>query len=55
MADNRIRLPSSEGGIVRYGDEETKSLFVIKPEYIIGLCIAVVIILIALRVKGLFG
>ncbi len=49
MADNRIRMPSSEGGIVRYGDEATGSFLKIKPEYIIGLCIAVIIILIALR------
>ena len=49
MADNRIRMPSSEGGIVRYGDEDTKSLLVVKPEYIVGLCIAAIIILIALR------
>jgi len=51
MADNRIRLPSSEGGIVRYGDEETKSFLVVKPEYVVGLCIAVAVILIALRFK----
>src|SRR3989344_6532888 len=49
MADNRIRMPSSEGGIVRYGDEATGSHLVIKPEYIVGLCIAAIIILIALR------
>ncbi|MBI2041239.1 MAG: preprotein translocase subunit Sec61beta [DPANN group archaeon] len=48
MADNRIRLPSSEGGIVRYAEDESPSLFMIKPEYILiaAAVVAVVIVLV---------
>jgi len=49
MAQDRIRMPMSEGGLVRYG-EETKSKFVIKPEVVVGLGIAIIIVAVALQV-----
>jgi len=48
MADSRLRLPSSEGGIVRYSEDESPSLFMIKPEYVLvaAAVVGVVIVLI---------
>ena len=56
MAQDKIRLPSSEGGLVRYGDEEV-SKFQIKPEYVIGLVIAMIVVFAYLAVYGgkIFG
>jgi len=56
MADNKIRLPSSEGGLVRYG-EETASKFQIKPEYVVGIVIAMIVVFAYLSVYGgkIFG
>ncbi len=51
MAD-KIRLPSSEGGLVRYYDEEHPSKHIIKPEIVVGVCIAVIIFGIILAVYG---
>jgi len=51
MADNKIRLPSSEGGLVRYG-EDTPSLINIKPETVISMIIGVIILLVVLNVYG---
>lgn len=48
----KVRLPVSEGGLVRYYDEGYQSKFVIKPESVIGLCIAVAIICLVLLVYG---
>jgi preprotein translocase subunit Sec61beta len=42
----KIKMPMSEGGLVRYG-EETDSLIKVKPEFVIALC-AVVIVLFTL-------
>lgn len=43
MADNKIRLPSGMGGLVRYFDDY-KSKIMIRPEYIVGFIIAVIVI-----------
>ncbi len=51
MAD-KIRLPSSEGGLVRYYDEEHPSKFVIKPEMVVGVAVAVIILGIILAIFG---
>ena len=42
MADNNIRIPSSQGGLVRYFDDY-KSKIELRPEYVI-VAIAFVII-----------
>jgi preprotein translocase subunit Sec61beta len=54
--DNRIMLPSSMGGLVRYTDEETSKIE-IKPGVIIVGTIAVAIVLILLNIYGsaIFG
>ena len=49
MADSRIRLPSSEGGIVRYGDEEDGAIFILRPEYVLIACAVVAVIVIAVQ------
>lgn len=46
---NRVRMPSSEGGIVRYFDDEYKSALVIEPKVVIVLVAIVAIAAIALR------
>lgn len=46
---NKIRMPSSEGGIVRYFDEEYHSKIMVKPMIVIGLVIAIVIIFTAIN------
>lgn len=51
MAQEKIRLPTSEGGLVRYG-EDSPSKFQIKPEYVIGFAIALIIVFIYLAVFG---
>lgn len=43
MADNRIQLPSSSGGLVRYFDEY-KSKIEFKPGYIVFFIVLVLII-----------
>lgn len=54
--DNRIRLPSGQGGLTRYFDEY-KSKIDFSPEMVIGMCIAVVVIIILLHYfgKGFFA
>jgi len=49
--DNKIHIPSSGGGLVRYFDEyRSKILF--KPGHVIILCIIVIIIEIFLHLQG---
>jgi preprotein translocase subunit Sec61beta len=48
MAQERIRMPLTEAGLVRYG-EETKSKVIISPAFVIGVCIAIIIIAVALH------
>ena len=43
-------MPSSEGGLVRYFDDEHKAKIMIEPKVIIVLVVAVAIAAIALRV-----
>jgi len=56
MADNKINLPSSGGGLIRYF-EEFKSKFTLKPQHVIAFIILVVIVEILLHFYGnaLFG
>jgi len=49
MADNKIQLPGSFGGLVRY-DEEYKSKFVVSPAQVIGFVVLIILFVIALNV-----
>lgn len=51
MADDRIRLPSGQGGLMRYM-EEAKSKIELSPGAIIVLCVAVMVIIILLHQFG---
>ena len=53
----KIRLPSSEGGLVRYSDEDYQGKYQVKPAVVVGICIAVIVIFILIEVfgKGLLG
>ncbi|MEK6903184.1 MAG: preprotein translocase subunit Sec61beta [Nanoarchaeota archaeon] len=53
MADNKIQMPQSGGGIIRY-DEGTGSKFTISPTTVIVMIGIVIILAIALHAKG-FG
>jgi preprotein translocase subunit Sec61beta len=46
---NRVRMPSSEGGIVRYFDDEYKSKLIIEPKVVIVLVVAIAVVAVALR------
>ena len=50
MAENKIRLPSSQGGIVRYGETGYSSDIVWKPEVVVGICIAIIVGIIILNI-----
>ena len=52
MAQSKIRMPTSEGGLVRYYDSEYKSKFQIKPEIVVGICIVVAVLGVILTVYG---
>ena len=52
MADNKIQMPSSGGGLVRYFDD-TKTKFDIKPIYVIGIIVLVIVVEIYLYKFGL--
>jgi len=41
-------MPSSEGGLVRYFDDEYKSKIMVRPEYVVAAIIAAIVIVIAL-------
>ncbi len=49
MADEKIRMPASFGGLTRYF-EDYKSKIELKPEYVIFLIVAVVLAEVALRI-----
>lgn len=51
MADNRVSMPSSMGGLVRYFDEY-KSKFTVKPGHIIIMIVLLIILEIILHWKG---
>ena len=42
MADNKIHIPSSQGGLVRYSEESTSKIF-LKPEHVIAAIIIVIV------------
>lgn len=48
MADNKIRLPSSGGGLVNYYDD-AKSKIEFKPHYIVAFVIGIIILEILLH------
>jgi len=54
--DNRINMPSTTGGLIRYFDDY-KSKLVFKPGHIIILIIIIIILEIILKLKGvaIFG
>jgi preprotein translocase subunit Sec61beta len=56
MADNKINLPSSGGGIVRYFDELTSKIN-LKPEVVMIIIALVIVFILLLQVYGnsLFG
>ena len=51
MADDKIRLPSGQGGLTRFFDDY-KSKIEISPGVVIILCLAVMIIIILLHYFG---
>jgi len=54
MAKDKIRMPSAQGGLVRYFDEEYKSRFIFAPQYVLAVAIAICVAIIALHVYGAF-
>jgi len=46
---DKIRMPAREAGIVRYFDEEYKSKIMLKPEYVVALCIIIAIGAVVIR------
>ncbi len=51
MAKDKVQMPSSMGGLVRYFDEY-KSKIEFKPGHIIILCIVVIVIMVILHAYG---
>jgi len=49
MADNKLHMPGSFGGLTRY-DEEFASNFMISPVAVIGLLIFVILFVLALKI-----
>ncbi|MBN1386519.1 preprotein translocase subunit Sec61beta [Candidatus Woesearchaeota archaeon] len=49
--DNRVSMPQSMGGLVRYFDEY-KSKIEIKPQHVIVLCVVVSLLIILLHAFG---
>ena len=48
MADNKLRLPSGQGGLVRYFDDY-KSKIEIKPEYVVAFILGIIVLEIILK------
>lgn len=48
MADNKIHMPGSFGGLLRY-DEEYESRFKLTPAQVVGLIIGVIVLVLALK------
>jgi preprotein translocase subunit Sec61beta len=46
---NKVRMPSSQGGLLSYSEDEYKSKIMIEPKIVIFLVVAVAIVAIALR------
>ena len=51
MGNNKVQMPSSMGGLVRYFDEY-KSKITFKPGHVVILCIVIIILMIALHAWG---
>lgn len=49
MADNKISMPGSFGGLMRY-DEEYKSRIMLSPVHVIAFIVAIILFVIALKV-----
>ena len=49
MAENKIQMPGAFGGLMRY-DEEYKSRFMFSPAVVVGLIIAILIFVLALKI-----
>jgi preprotein translocase subunit Sec61beta len=49
MADSKIQMPGSFGGLMRY-DEEYKSKFMLSPAVVIGFIIGIIVLVIALKI-----
>lgn len=49
MAEDKIRMPASFGGLTRYF-EDYKSKLEIKPEYVLFMIVVVIVLEIALRI-----
>lgn len=54
MAKSKISMPSGSGGLVRYYDEEYKSRFMFKPQWVIAAVVVVCALIIGLHVWGAF-
>ena len=48
MADNKIHMPGSFGGLMRY-DEEYTSKFMLTPTQVIGFIVAIMVFVVALK------
>jgi preprotein translocase subunit Sec61beta len=46
---NRVQMPQSTAGLVRYYDQETKSALKIKPEQMVAVIVVIIAIELALR------
>ena len=51
MADDKIRMPSGQGGLTRFSDE-TGSKILLTPGMVVILCIFVILIVIVLHYVG---
>ena len=49
MADNKIHMPGTFGGIVRY-DEEYESKFKITPAQVIAFVVGIIVIVLVLKI-----
>lgn len=49
MGDGKISMPGSFGGLMRF-DEEFESKFKLSPAAVIGLAVAVIVLIVALKI-----
>jgi len=49
---DKIRLPSSEGGLVRYFEDEQHSKIMLKPEHVIAITVIVAVAGVVLTIYG---
>lgn len=48
MAENKISMPGSFGGLMRY-DEEYQSRFMLSPNQVVGFIVAVILVVLSLK------